>query len=347
MKGILKNTSGIILRGRVALISKPLPLMGHIGFGIIDRGYNVLQIRVSSLCYLSCVFCSVNAGRRSPRVLEFMVDDPSWLSEWVKWAISFKGKTHLLFDAAGEPLTNPKLPDFIEAVSKIRDVLSITVETRLYPHDKNMIDRLIEAGVNRFNISIDSMDPVLAKRLAGTDLYDVNKVIELVEYIHSHKNVGVHLTPVWIPGVNDREIEKIILWAKERGFGDKGPSLGIQKYVIHKHGRKIPGVKEWSWTEFYKKLSTLEKKYGVRLILEPRDYDMERAGRIPIPYKKGDIIKASILIPGWLRGEYIALPQKRDRVVTIISRRTEYEQGEIVPAKIVHDKDGILLAKPL
>ena len=40
-------------------IEDDIPLIGHIAFGIIDRGTNLLQIRATSFCALSCIFCSV------------------------------------------------------------------------------------------------------------------------------------------------------------------------------------------------------------------------------------------------------------------------------------------------
>ena len=50
---------------RVFEVGPPMPLVGHVAFGIIDRGTNLLQIRPTSLCPLSCIFCSVDAGPRS------------------------------------------------------------------------------------------------------------------------------------------------------------------------------------------------------------------------------------------------------------------------------------------
>ncbi|HDD34251.1 MAG TPA: radical SAM protein, partial [Thermofilaceae archaeon] len=48
-------------------VGPPIPLIGHLAFGIVDRGTNLLQIRPTSSCPLSCVFCSVDAGPASKR----------------------------------------------------------------------------------------------------------------------------------------------------------------------------------------------------------------------------------------------------------------------------------------
>jgi uncharacterized Fe-S cluster-containing radical SAM superfamily enzyme len=347
MKVIRSGLKGLVEKGKIVFIEKPFPLMGHIGFGIIDRGYNLLQVRVSSVCNLSCIFCSVNAGANSPRIKEFMLNDVEWLSIWINRVLSVKKKVHILFDAAGDPLTNPKLPEFIEETKKIRGVLSVSLETRLYPTNIPLIEKLDDAGLDRINVSLDTLDPKKGRMLTGSPQYDVGKIMEAIEYIHDNTGIDIHLTPLWIPGVNDPDIEKIIVWAKEKGFGRKWPGIGIQKYVIHKLGRKIPGIKEWSWNEFYEKLQALEKKYGIRLVLYPEDFDMKRSPRFMPSYKKGDIVKLIVYMEGWLRNEYIATTAKRDWVFTILSRKMRLERGERVVAKVVRDKDGILLAKPL
>ena len=340
-----KKDLGIEFKGKIVYIKKPFPLMGHIAFGIIDRGYNLVQVRVSSLCNLACIFCSVNAGKKSPRIKEFMLKDAEWLEAWLRKIVSIKGEIHVLFDAAGEPLTNPLLPEFIKTVHEVPRVKSIILETRLYPPNKNIVEKLVKAGLNRVNVSIDTLNPDLARILTGTKEYDLNKIIELIKHIHYETPIHVHLTPLWIPGINDEDIEQIIMWIKENRLSKGFPPLGIQKYVIHKHGRKIPGIREWSWRKFYQELRRLEEKYELKLVLTPRDYELKKAPRINPPYKKGDNIKAVVYTEGLLRNEFLATSYKKDWVITIISKKQWFELGDIVNIKIIHDKDGVLLAR--
>ncbi|MDD5735917.1 MAG: radical SAM protein, partial [Methanothrix soehngenii] len=52
-----------------------IPLVGCLYFGVVDRGSNLLQIRPSCGCNLSCPFCSVDAGPSSrSRVTDYQVD---------------------------------------------------------------------------------------------------------------------------------------------------------------------------------------------------------------------------------------------------------------------------------
>ncbi|MCG2909992.1 MAG: hypothetical protein L7G92_05405 [Stygiolobus sp.] len=86
-------------------VTEPIPLIGHIAFGIIDRGTNMLQVRPFSNCPMSCIFCSVDAGPNTKtRVTEYIVDSDH-LINWVNEVVNIK--THevpILIDGVGEPL---------------------------------------------------------------------------------------------------------------------------------------------------------------------------------------------------------------------------------------------------
>ncbi|MBE9391751.1 radical SAM protein [Fervidicoccus fontis] len=344
---ILESKLGLTKVGKVLEIRKPFPLIGHISFGIIDRGYNNLQVRITTLCSLSCIFCSVSAGPKSNREREFILRDPEWLYEWIKYAGNFKSSFHLIFDGMGDPITHKDLPEFVKAVREMKNVKSITVETRLFPANIKTLEKLKDAGIDRLNVSIDTLNEEKGKLLSGNNFYSVKKVKELIKYAHEELGIAIHLAPVWIPTVNDEDIEEIIQFAIKIGLGEKFPPLGIQKYVSHKYGRKVPGIMALSWKEFEKWMKKLEDRYKIKLLLDPKDYGLEKSERIPNGYKKGEIVKLSLVEKGLLKNEYLAIPPKKDRVFTLISRRESLSIGDIVYAKIIHDKDGILIAIPV
>jgi uncharacterized Fe-S cluster-containing radical SAM superfamily enzyme len=119
----------------------------------------------------------------------------------------------------------------------------IAVETHGAILSESLIERLRGAGLTRLNISIDSLDRDRASTLAGAEWYDVKKVSEMALYANSI-GLDVMITPVWLPGFNDRDIEEIAIWAKNNLRNRYSPILGIQKYVAHKRGRKPPGIRE-------------------------------------------------------------------------------------------------------
>ncbi len=325
-------------------VDRPLPLVGHIAFGIIDRGTNLLQVRPYSSCHLSCIFCSVDAGPNTrTRVSEFIVDVNHML-EWVWYVISHKTskRIHVLIDGVGEPLLHPEIDRLIAGLRESERIGWIAAETHGAVLREKLIRRLYEAGISRLNISIDSLDAGKASMLAGSEWYDVRKVAEMALYANSI-GIDVMITPVWIPGINDRDIEEIALWAKRNIKNRSSPILGIQKYVIHRRGRKIPGLTEPSWDIFYSFLENLERRIGVKLRLSPEDWWVRPDTSIPKPMVVGDKVIAKIYSKGWLRGEVIGYA--RGRVVTIVGP-DDLNEGVEIRVRIIRDKDNIYLARP-
>ncbi len=328
-------------------IDERIPLVGHIAFGVIDRGTNVIQVRATTLCHLNCIFCSVDAGPRSRhRQVEYTVD-LNWLLEWVKAVVNIKnGDVEALIDGVGEPATYPKLIELVQGLKDIKGIRSVALQTRGYPLTYELIKELEEAGLDRINLSLDALDDILASKLYGVKNFNNRKIIELAEYIVKNTKIDLHVAPLWIPGYNDHEIPKIIEWVKRIGAGKKWPPIGIQKYIEHKYGRKPPGVKEWSWNKFYKKLKELELKHNFKLIYSNEDFMMHYAPRVPIIYRVGQTLRVEVVENGWLKGEKLAVPKDRKRVITII-KAWKIEIGDVVDVRIIRNKDNIYIAKPL
>lgn len=337
-------------RPRLVEVGRPVPLTGHIAFGVLDRGTSVLQVRVTTLCPLSCIFCSVDAGPGTRvRATEYIVTDIGWLQEWVARFAALKGGgVEALLNGVGDPLSHPRIVEVVEALKGVPGVSTVALETHGYHLTKSMVDKLWEAGLDRVNLSIDSLDPELARRLAGTPGYDVARVMEAAEYLARETGIDLHIAPVWLPGINDEEIERIVEWGLRIGAGKRWPPFGIQKYVAHKYGRKPRGVREVSWEKFYRWLDRLGEKLGISLAPSSEEFGIRPAPRIPPAFSVGERVKLDIVLPGWLRGEVIGVPIKGARVlVTVVgASRFGLEVGDRVLVRITSNKDGIYLAKP-
>ncbi|MDI9619749.1 MAG: radical SAM protein [Candidatus Nezhaarchaeota archaeon] len=324
------------------------PLVGCIAFGIIDRGTNILQVRPSSTCPLSCIFCSTDAGPRSrSRQAEYLVDLDhllKWFKQLVKLKSSRSIEAHI--DTVGDPLTYPRIIDLVHRLSEIPEVKVISMQTHGFLLSYSLINDMEAAGLSRVNLSIDSLDPDLAKRLSGTNQYEVKHITAMAEAIADSK-VDLMITPVWVPGYNDAEIPKIIEYALSIKAGKLWPPLGIQKYCPHKRGRKPRGAKPASWLSFYRKLQELEHRYHVRLALRPEDFGVVKDSRIPVVFKKGEKVRVRVVGYGWLKGEKIAVPVRGDPAIITLVNASRVELEAKLPARILACKDGIYVAEPL
>ncbi len=322
-----------------------LPLVGAIAFGVIDRGTNVLQIRPTSLCPLSCPFCSTDAGPRSRhRAAEYVVD-LDVLLDWVAQLVRFKGsrgvEAHI--DTVGEPATYPRLVELVQGLSEIEGVEVISMQSNGVLLDEHLVDELVDAGLSRLNLSIHALEPELAKRMAGTSRYDLDKVLAVAQAM-ADSPADLLIAPVWVPGMNDAEIPRLVEFALRIGAGKKWPPLGIQKYLAHKRGRKPPGVKPMSWGAFYRALRRLEARYGVKLVLTPEDFGMRKAALLPAPFSPGEVVKVRVIAPGWLKGEVTGMA--RGRAITLVGAEG-LDPGTTVLARVIEVKHTIYLARPL
>jgi hypothetical protein len=211
---------------------------------------------------------------------------------------------------------------------------------------EKLVDNLSEAGLTRINLSLDALEPRLAREIADTAWYDVEKTLELMQHIASDTKIDLLVAPVWVPSVNDDEMPKIIRCAKSLGAGKKFPALGIQKYLTHRHGRKVRGVKPLSWGKFYGQLRLWEEKFGVKLILTPGDFGIHRRVMLPVPYGRFKTVRVKTVGPGWLKGEKLAVTNEGDRSVTLV-KAGKIPIGTRLKARILRSKHNILIAEPV
>lgn len=327
------------------ILIKDIPLFGCIAFGIIDRGTNVLQVRPISECPLSCIFCSTDAGPRSNRIISAYMVDLEQLLFAFEWAASYKeiNDVEAHIDTVGEPLMYPQIIELVEGLSKNSHVKTVSMQTNGTLLNMKIIDELEASGLSRINISIESLDPDLAKKIAGTDSYNINRVVENASYIAENTDIDLLIAPVWLPGINDREIPNLIRFALKIGAGKRWPALGIQKFLPHKYGRK-PGVKVMNWSEFYSQLRRWEEMFKAKLVLTPYDFGSFECRAIPRVFKRYERVKARVVGPGWMKDERLAVA--RDRVITIVDAG-QIPAGKDVYVRMERVVDGIYIAKQI
>ena len=324
------------------------PLIGSIAFGLIDRGTNIIQVRPVSFCNLCCIMCSTDAGPCSRwRQAEYWVD-LDLIVEWFKGLVKFKGCKHIEahIDTVGEPTLYSKLIDLVQELKNINGVEVVSMQTHGQNLSVDKVEELEDAGLDRVNLSIDTLDPRLAKYIQGAAWYNIEKVISVAEYLVQNTKIDLHVAPIWLKGVNDNEIPKIIRWALRIGAGKKWPPLGIQKYVPHKHGRKPRNVEVMSWKEFWTYLRRLERMFNVKLIPSMEEFGIRRMNILPTPFRRGEKVRVKVIAPGWLKSEKLAVDLKNLRTITIV-RANHIPLDSKVNVRIIRNKHNIYIAEPL
>jgi len=319
-----------------------IPLVGCLYFGVIDRGSNLLQIRPSCSCNLSCPFCSVDAGPSSKtRVTNYEVE-LDYLMEAVEEIAHFKGpgvECHI--DSPGEPMLYPEIAGLVRQLKAVPEVAVVSMQSNGTLLDEVRIKELEAAGLDRINLSIHALSAETARFLAGADWFDIEKVKATAEQI-ARSNIDLLIAPVSIPGVNDDEMPKLIEFAKQIGAGKRWPPLGIQKFEHYRLGRSPGKVKAQNWWHYYNRtMQEWEKQSSIPLRLKPQDFGIVKRPMVPTVFEKKEKTRVEIKAPGWVRGEQLGVA--RNRVVSVMD--CPATSGS-VRVQIVSNKHNIYVGVP-
>lgn len=324
-----QDLHGILTRKKTMYIhqNSGIPLLGTRFIGIQDRGTNFLEIKPITGCTLGCTFCSVDEGIGSKKTYDFLVER-EYLVQETKKLLDFKAcpNMHLYINVHGEPLLYPEIVELVRDLAAIHWVKDITIITTGVLLTKKMIDALAAAGLTELNISLSAMDMETAKKIMGTQAYNVESVKEIIQYASSQ--IRTTIAPVWVDGINDAEMEKIIAFGKEVDC-----PLRIQKFCYNKMGRNP--VEELSWEEFFEKIKELEKKTGMQLHDAPEKYHLEKTKEYPVPFRRKEIVEAVIIGTGRYVHERLCVA--RDRLISVPFCKKESGKIKIRILKTMHN----------
>jgi len=327
-----------------------IPLYGVDFIGLIDRGTNVIELKPLTLCNLKCKYCFVSAGNYDT---DFVVD-PNYLLKKIKEIIEIKGnyKIEIHFAPYGEILLYSGLFDLIKEIWNLEGVEIISLQTNGILLNEDIIKDLEKTHVTRINISLNSLNQDKAKFLSNCENYDIKKLLKNILLLLKAQ-IDVLIAPVWFPGENDKDIEEIINYVlnlRTNGFSQKRIQIGIQKYLIYKTGRKLKKIRPKSWGYFYKQLSILEKKFGIKLKLGPQDFGIhKRKVGANLNIQKNDRIRLKIVSIGRWKREYIGKIDNNLGIKVLLNKpipQPEQIIGKVIEAKIIkaNYKDNILTA---
>lgn len=178
----------------------------------LKRPLKDLRISVTDRCNFRCTYCMPLDKYEWINKREILTFEE--IGRIAKLAVDLGVEKIRL--TGGEPLVRQDLPRLIEKLSSIQGLkdLCLTTNGALL---SAQIDALKNAGLQRVNISIDTLDPARFKLM--TKRGDLAKVLE---GIFAAKNAGlapIKLNAVVERGVNDDDIVPLVEFARQHGFG--------------------------------------------------------------------------------------------------------------------------------
>ena len=179
---------------------------------IVDRQgrrFRNLRISLTAACNYACTYC-VPDGKRLVAAQDELSAEA--MVRGVAYLIEAAGIERLRI-TGGEPLVSPKLEHFLRGVSRLglQDI-GLTSNGQLL---SRKLPLLLECGLKRINVSLDTLDPVAFKRIArGGDLPTV------LQGLAEARAVGLKIKINMVPlrGQNHEQVLPMLDYCLENGF---------------------------------------------------------------------------------------------------------------------------------
>lgn len=175
------------------------------------RAIEYVRLSVTDRCDLRCSYCL------PPGYRDFS-EPEHWLTfdeiERVIRAFTELG-VHRVRLTGGEPLTRHHLPELAARLHALPQLADLSLSTNGVKLKKYASD-LHHAGVQRVNISLDSLQPERFAAITGGGRLD-----KVLEGLAAAKQSGMHpikINMVVLQGINDDEIEEMIRFCIEQDF---------------------------------------------------------------------------------------------------------------------------------
>lgn len=168
-----------------------------------------LRVSLTSACNYACIYCVADGKRLQARDDSLPLDKLLLAVEYLK-TVNPLGRLRI---TGGEPLISPLFDGFMKAVRRLDfDDVSLTSNGQLL---SRKLPLLLEAGVKRINISLDTLDAEAFQRIArGGDLATVLKGID--QALAAGLQVKINMVP--LRGNNHDQILPLLEYCLVRGM---------------------------------------------------------------------------------------------------------------------------------
>lgn len=174
------------------------------------RTVDYLRVSVTERCNFRCQYCMPEkpfSWVPKENLLSF-----EELFEFIK--ISIDSGVKKIRITGGEPLLREDLDRFVKMIHNYKSDIDLAMTTNAYLL-KGAAQKLYDAGLRRINVSIDSLIPDIAEKIAKKDVLS-----HVLAGIEEALSVGFRIKVNMVPmkGMNDAEILDVLEFCKERNM---------------------------------------------------------------------------------------------------------------------------------
>jgi cyclic pyranopterin phosphate synthase len=171
-----------------------------------------LRVSLTDRCNLRCTYCMPEEGLQWLAKPELLTDDE--VVRLVRIAVTDLGVTDVRF-TGGEPLLRPGLAGIVERCAALtpRPKMSLTTNGIGL---RRTAAALREAGLDRVNVSLDTLRPDVFQRLTRRKRHQ-----DVLDGLRAAREAGlapVKVNTVLMRGINDDEAPDLLAWALEHDY---------------------------------------------------------------------------------------------------------------------------------
>ncbi|WP_457310212.1 GTP 3',8-cyclase MoaA [Sphingomonas sp. UYAg733] len=175
------------------------------------RTISYLRISVTDRCDLRCRYCMAEQMTFLPKAALLSLDEIAIIAE----RFVARGITKIRL-TGGEPLVRRDVGDLVKRLGRhvgagLNELTMTTNGNRLAEH----AGALVDAGMRRINVSLDSRDPDLFRHI--TRHGDVGRVIDGI-FAARDAGLAVKINMVALKGWNEQEIAPMLSWCRDEGL---------------------------------------------------------------------------------------------------------------------------------
>lgn len=174
------------------------------------RQVTYVRLSVTDRCDFRCVYCMAEEMTFLPRA------DVLSLEELEQIATAFVNLgVHKIRLTGGEPLVRQNISSLVENIGKLDGLQELTLTTN-GSQLKKYAPQLLAAGVERINVSLDSLNEERFKAITRTG--DLKKVLEGIDAAIEAGLSNIKLNAVILKGRNEDEIVDLVNFARDKNI---------------------------------------------------------------------------------------------------------------------------------
>jgi len=183
--------------------------------GLVDRHGRVatdLRVSLTDRCNLRCSYCMPEEGLAWLPKVEVLTDEE--ITRLVRIGVEQLGIREVRF-TGGEPLLRPGLVGIVAAATALSPRPEVSLTTNAIGLSR-VAPALAEAGLDRINVSLDTLDPERFRQLTHRDRLD--DVLAGLRAAHAAGLTPVKVNAVLLRGLNEADAVPLLDFCLEHGY---------------------------------------------------------------------------------------------------------------------------------